>query len=90
VVNVCRQFRPRIFAAVNRFDLDESLAQKIRVWCCEENIPVIGMIPFDPAVIESVREGVPVTCAGTSPAAQAIQILATNLEQEMKHNDNQR
>ncbi|MDO9549480.1 MAG: ATP-binding protein [Methanoregula sp.] len=90
VVTVCRQFRPRILVAINRFDLEESLTEVIRQWCNEEQIPVIGKIPFDPAVIESVRNGVPVTSAGTSPAAQAIQILASNLEQELKYYRDQR
>lgn len=85
VVAVCRQFRPRIFAAINRFDLEQSLTDTIERWCNEENIPVIGKIPFDSVVIELVRKGVPVTSAGTSPAARAIQILAANLEEELKH-----
>ncbi|MEN6443771.1 MAG: ATP-binding protein [Methanoregula sp.] len=84
VVAVCRQFRPRILVAVNRFDLEPSLTETIERWCSDENIPVIGKIPFDPVVIESVRNGVPVTRAGASPAAQAIQTLASHLEQEVK------
>jgi MinD superfamily P-loop ATPase len=90
VVAVCRQFRPRILVAINRFDLDESLTESIRQWCAEENIPLVGEIPFDTAVIDSVRRGIPVTRAGNSPAAQAIQILKTNLEQELMHHNDQR
>jgi len=90
VVAVCRQFRPRILVAVNRFDLEQSLTETIQLWCSEEDIPVIGKIPFDPVVIESIRKGVPVTCAGTSPATQAIQMLASNLEQELKPYRDQR
>jgi MinD superfamily P-loop ATPase len=90
VVAVCRQFRPRIFVAINRFDLELSLTDTIQTWCREENIPVIGMIPFDPAVIEAVRNGRAVTFTGASPAAQAIQILAAKLEQELTNLDNKR
>ncbi len=90
VVSVCRQFRPRIFVAINRFDLEESLTEAIQHWCNDEKIPVIGKIPFDPAVIESVRNGVPVTSSGASPAAQAIQLLKSNLEQELKYYRDQR
>lgn len=83
VVAVCRQFRPRILVTINRFDLELSLTERIQCWCDEEKIPVIGKIPFDPAVIESVRRGVPVTESGATPAAQAIQILEAKLEQEL-------
>jgi MinD superfamily P-loop ATPase len=90
VVAVCRQFRPRILVAINRFDLELSLTEKIQCWCDEEKIPVIGKIPFDPAVIESVRRGCPVTCSGAAPATEAIQILAAKLEQELTNLGNQR
>ena len=83
VVAVCRQFRPRILVAINRFDLELSFTERIQCWCDEEKIPMIGQIPFDPAVIESVRRGVPVTDSSATPAAQAIQILAAILEQEL-------
>ena len=89
VVAVCRSFRPRVFVAINRFDLDLEKAGEIEVWCRRENIPLIGKIPFDPTVIASVREGIPVTDAGPAPAAQAIQILAANLEQELKQSGRQ-
>jgi MinD superfamily P-loop ATPase len=85
VVAVCRQFRPRILAVINRFDLELSFTEKIQHWCDDEKIPVIGNIPFDPAVIEAVRRGVPVTDSGGTPAAQAIQLMAAILEQELRN-----
>ena len=84
VVTVCRQFRPRIFVAVNRYDLNPELTRDIIEYCHKEHLPVVGTIPFDPAVIGAVRAGRPVTDAGPSPAAQAIQILAANLYQEVR------
>ncbi len=90
VVAVCRQFRPKIFVAVNRYDLDLTLTREIETWCQGENIPLTGKIPFDPAVIDSVRAGIPLPQDSKSPAAKAIQILAANLEQELKSIGNPR
>ncbi|MCK9632227.1 MAG: ATP-binding protein [Methanoregula sp.] len=90
VVTVCRQFRPRIFVAVNRYDLDPALTKDILEYCCEEKIALVGTIPFDHAVIEAVRAGIPVTDAGASPATQSIQILAAKLEWELTNLDNNR
>ncbi|MCK9581501.1 MAG: ATP-binding protein [Methanoregula sp.] len=87
VVAVCRQFRPRVLVAVNRWDLDPSQMEKIEAWCRDENISLIGRIPFDPAVIDAVRAGVPVTETGASPAAQAIRTLAVTIEQELSNPD---
>lgn len=83
VVAVSRQFQPRILVAINRCDLDPGLSEDIIAYCCRESIPLIGTIPFDPAVIEAVRAGIPVTDAGPCPAAQAIQTLATKIEEEL-------
>jgi MinD-like ATPase involved in chromosome partitioning or flagellar assembly len=44
----------------------------------------LGKIPFDPAVIEAVRSCQPVMCSPKSPAAQAIQALATKIDQALK------
>jgi MinD superfamily P-loop ATPase len=83
VVKVARQFTERIFVAINRFDLDESLTGTIEHWCQEEEIRVLGKIPFDPAVIDAVRNCTPVTRLSSFPAAQEIQRLAAQIEQEM-------
>ncbi len=90
VVAVSRTFRPRILVAVNRCDLDPARMNGIMEYCSREKIPLIGKIPFDPAVIAAVRSGIPVTEAGPSPAAEAIQILAANLTQELKNLGNKR
>ncbi|MEN6518647.1 MAG: ATP-binding protein [Methanospirillum sp.] len=82
VVGVCRRFGPRIFAVINRWDLDPGIAAEIGDECAAQGIPVLGRIPFDPAVIEAVRAGQPVT--GTdSPAARALADCWKRLEAEL-------
>lgn len=81
---------PVFFVTFSRFDLDAFKAGEIEAWCRGENFPLIGKVPFDPLAIHPVREGIPVTQACTSPAAQAIQTMAANLEQELNHVGNQR
>lgn len=84
VVKVARQFTERIFVAINRFDLDESLTGTIEHWCQDEGIKMLGKIPFDPAVIEAVRNCMPITRLSSSPAAQEIQRLAAKMDQELE------
>jgi MinD superfamily P-loop ATPase len=83
VVSVARQFTGRIFVAVNRFDLEESLTGSIEGWCHDEGIGVLGKIPFDPEVIQAVRTCSPVTRLSRFPAAQEVQEMAVRLEQEL-------
>ncbi len=83
VIAVCRQFRTKTFVVVNRYDLDPAHTDEIKTYCQEEELPLIATIPFDPAVIDAVRAGIPVTDFGVSPASQAIQLLAEDLEKEL-------
>jgi len=83
VVAVCRQFRPGVLVAINRFDLSPTIARTIHLWCRDQQIPLIGKIPFDPKVIETVRQGVPITRAVDSPALGAVQEMAVRLEEHL-------
>ncbi len=78
LVTVCRRFGPRIFAAINRFDLAEDICERIEGYCGKEGIVVAGKIPFDRTVIEAVRNGRPVT-RSESPATDALRALRDNL-----------
>ncbi len=68
VVGVCRRFGPRVLALINRWDLDPEISAKIEEECAALGVSVIGRIPFDPAVIEAVRAGRPVTGTDSSAA----------------------
>lgn len=72
-----------MLVAVNRFDLSPTITRTIQLWCRDEQIPDIGEIPFDPKVIETVRQGVPITSAVDSPALSAVQVMAGRLEEHL-------
>ncbi|MBT8507254.1 (4Fe-4S)-binding protein [Methanomicrobiaceae archaeon CYW5] len=76
LVRVCRQFGPRLYGVINKFDLSEKATGMILDWFVSEKIPLVGTIPFDDCVTEAVREGKPVT-AFDCPAAQAIKTIWT-------------
>ncbi|MCE5338508.1 MAG: ATP-binding protein [Methanomicrobiaceae archaeon] len=82
LVTVCRRFGVRIFVAINRFDLAEDICARIEGYCEKEGIGVAGRIPFDPAVVEAVRRGWPVT-RRDSPAAGALRALREHLLSEI-------
>lgn len=84
VIAVCRQFRVKVFAIINRYDLDLKKAGEIETYCRDEAICLIGKIPFDSAVISAVRAGVPVTDHGSGPASLSICGMADTLEKELE------
>ena len=82
LVTVCRRFGLRIFVVITRFDLAEDICAKIESYCEAEGIRLAGKIPFDPAVVESVRAGQPVTRT-ESAATDALRALKDTLFAEL-------
>jgi MinD superfamily P-loop ATPase len=82
LVTVCQRFDLRIFVAINRFDLEEQICRAIEAYCAEEGLPVVGKIPFDPAVVEALRNNQPVTRM-QSPASRAIREIWENLSRQL-------
>ena len=39
---------------IYKYDLNESISARIENWCLENNIPVIGKIPFDEQIVEAM------------------------------------
>jgi MinD superfamily P-loop ATPase len=78
VVKVARNFGVDIYVAINKYNLEESVAARIEKYCEEEGIPVVGKIPFDPTVIEAIRNRIPVT-AYDCPAADALREMWADL-----------
>jgi len=74
LVRVCRQFGPRLYGVINKYDLSEKAAEQITDWFVSEDIPLVGVIPFDEYVATAVREGKPVTDFDC-PAAQSIKAI---------------
>jgi len=56
----------------------------IEQWCNSAQIKVIGRIPYDELVIESIRKGIPITNIHNSHAAKEIHKLHYNLMKELE------
>lgn len=82
LVEVSRGFRARLFLVINRADLDEGIRDELLAYCKEEAITVLGEIPFDMAVIDSVEACRPVTSI-PCPASTALRGIATALMREL-------
>jgi MinD superfamily P-loop ATPase len=72
IVDLCRHFKIRTVCGINKFDLNTANSERIEAWCGERSIPVVGKIPFDPEVMESVVRGVPLVESSQGAAAESI------------------
>jgi MinD superfamily P-loop ATPase len=54
VLEITSNFKVITYVVINKFDLNESISDKIKNWCKENNIPVIGRIAFDTQIVEAM------------------------------------
>jgi MinD superfamily P-loop ATPase len=58
---------------VNKYDLNETNTNDIDDYCKDKNIEVLGHVPFDPKVTESMVSGTPIVeYSPSQPASKAI------------------
>lgn len=60
ILELTEHFDMKVFVTINKFDLNETVANQIERYCISTNIEVIGKIPFDETVSTSINEGKPV------------------------------
>jgi MinD superfamily P-loop ATPase len=84
VVELARHFKIEAVCAVNKFDLNPANTERTASWCAAEGIPLVGRIPFDEAVIESVRRGLPLVEGSDGPAARGLRALWGRLREHLR------
>ncbi|MFP3898497.1 MAG: ATP-binding protein [Dehalococcoidia bacterium] len=60
VLGVCRHFNVPALVCINKYDLNEDNTRQIESQCLSQGIEVVGRVPFDNVVTESIVQGVPV------------------------------
>ncbi|MDD5775468.1 MAG: P-loop NTPase [Candidatus Omnitrophica bacterium] len=72
VMQVAAHFKIPVKLAVNKYDLNPAMTAKIEKFCQEQNVPVVGRIPFDKAVVKALVEGKTIVEYSQSAAADEI------------------
>ena len=77
VSGLCRHFRIRSAAVINKADLSRPHQAAIHQLCLERSIPVVGHLPYDRVVTEAMVRGQAVTEGAATPfGAQVRQVWA--------------
>jgi MinD superfamily P-loop ATPase len=72
VAELCRHFGIRTLACVNKWDINTAITCEIEAFCSQQDIILIGKIPFDEVVRKSVNELKPITEYADSAAGIAV------------------
>ena len=84
LITLCRSFRVRMFLVINRADVNQNITEDILRVAAENEILVLGLIPFDRTVLNATWQGVPVTRM-SGAASEAIHEITQNLSKELDH-----
>jgi len=72
VVRLAQHFRLPAAVIINKADLSLENAQRIRAFCAEQGVPVVGEMPFDSAVTRSIAAQTPLVEFDDGPASQGV------------------
>jgi MinD superfamily P-loop ATPase len=72
VTELARGFRMTPAVCINKWDLAPDVTETLAAWCGNEDVPVVGRIPYDRAVTDAQVRGVSVIEHGEGPAASAV------------------
>lgn len=65
-------FKARAACCINKYDINPVNSAGVEAWCRERSLPVVGKIPFDPSVPESVVRGIPFVEHAANPTADEV------------------
>lgn len=71
VLATTRHFGVPAAVCINKADINPGKGDDIARLCADEDVPLVGQIPFDPTVVETLVQLRPVTSEPESPAARA-------------------
>lgn len=72
VIDVAKYFNVPVQLIINKYDLNREVSQKIVTYCKDNNIPLLGKIKFDKAIVEAMVQSKTIIEAGDSFLKQNI------------------
>lgn len=80
VAALCKHFGIFTMVCINKFDINEDMAKEIGKFIKENELVLVGKIPYDDIVMKSINELKPITFYKDSIAEKAIENMWSNIE----------
>jgi MinD superfamily P-loop ATPase len=75
IIAVAHHFKIPSACCINKYDINPENSSRIKTWCQEHSIPLLGKIPFDEEVIRSMVQRYPLTENAECAASKEIQVI---------------
>jgi MinD superfamily P-loop ATPase len=80
VSELCIYFGIPAFACINKYDINEEIGKQIESYCIRNGIKLVGKIPYDEKVAESINSLKPITEYEHSKANKAVRSMFNELK----------
>jgi len=87
VAQMAHHFRTQTACCINKYDINPQISDRIENWCHKNSIPLIGKIPFDKEVTQSMVQGVPLTEYSENAASEEIKKIWNTLSNTFLQED---
>ncbi|MBL7084660.1 MAG: 4Fe-4S binding protein [Candidatus Omnitrophica bacterium] len=84
VISVARHFKIPVKLAINKYDLNVDMTEKIEKYCQKNGIQLIGKVSFDKSVVKAVVEAKTIIEYPDGKAREEITKIWNKLQEEMK------
>jgi MinD superfamily P-loop ATPase len=82
ILGVVRHFRIPSYLVINKFDLSEEITERTETFAAQEEIPILGKIPYDAKVPQMMIAGKSAVEDEESPAGRAMRRIFTRFMEE--------
>ncbi|MCF8035030.1 MAG: ATP-binding protein [Desulfarculaceae bacterium] len=82
VVELCRHFKVPAGVIVNKHDLNSGQTQAIEDYCAAQDLEVLALLPYDPAITEAMVKGLVVTEYNDNGIAAALRLAWRRIAQK--------
>lgn len=72
VIKLCEYFKVKVYICINKYDINKDITKQIEDYCLDNNLNILGKIPYDDLVIKSINEMKPIIYYEKSNANKAI------------------
>jgi MinD superfamily P-loop ATPase len=80
VIHVTRHFNIKAACCINKYDLNTRKTSQIQDWCGKNSIPLLGTIPYDESVIQSLVQRAPYIGYANNSTTDAIKKIWERLD----------
>lgn len=82
VYELTKHFNIPSMACINKYDINEEVTWEIESYCKDNDIPLVGKIPFDETVVQSINQLKPIIYYEDSKANKAIRDMWGRMKED--------